>query len=67
MRGIFLVNEGRLVGYQHPESLGKGGYQPRVLPNFTVSEKAMDYTMPACPPKPEKDFRMGRINLRKKK
>ncbi|MDZ4083194.1 MAG: L,D-transpeptidase family protein [Bdellovibrionales bacterium] len=31
-RGVFLVDEGRLVGYSHPKELRKGGYTDHLLP-----------------------------------
>lgn len=33
-RGVFLVDEGRLVNYAHPRELRRGGHSDQVLPSF---------------------------------
>jgi hypothetical protein len=37
MQGVFLVDAGLLVNYQHPGSLSRGGYADITLPPFVVS------------------------------
>lgn len=37
MKGVFLVDEGRVVDYQHPKSLKVGGHADRKLPSVVIS------------------------------
>jgi len=39
MKGVFLVDEGRLVGYEHPKSLKVGGHADRQLPSIVLGEE----------------------------
>lgn len=53
MRGVFLIDEGRLVSYTHPASLGVGGYGRHSFPGFVVARDNPSYVIP----KPEKKNR----------
>jgi hypothetical protein len=39
MKGVFLVDEGQLVGYQHPTVLKIGGESDHGLPSVTISKR----------------------------
>jgi hypothetical protein len=41
-RGVFLVDEGRFIGYSHPQGLQVGGFPNKQLPAFLVTSG--DYT-----------------------
>jgi hypothetical protein len=47
-KGVFLVDEGTVVDYQHPSQLGVGGYPDRKLPNVMYSNDR-NYTVPEAP------------------
>ncbi|MFK8137122.1 MAG: L,D-transpeptidase [Bdellovibrionales bacterium] len=55
MRGVFLIDEGRLVNYRHPKALKVGGYKDQLFPSFVQVKDKQDYTIPACPKKYLKD------------
>ncbi len=44
LKGVFLVDEGRVVGYQHPKSLKVGGHADRKLPSLVLSSDT-SYTL----------------------
>jgi hypothetical protein len=44
LKGAFLVDEGRLVGYEHPKSLRVGGHADRKLPSLVLSNDT-SYTL----------------------
>jgi len=48
MKGVFLIDEGRLVGYSHPSKIKRGGYKDQMLPPYAVSQSRR-YTYPKCP------------------
>ncbi|MCB0420530.1 MAG: L,D-transpeptidase, partial [Bdellovibrionales bacterium] len=50
MRGVLLIDEGRLVGYKKPVKVGRGGYSNQLLPAFAVAPLNTNFTMPKCPP-----------------
>ena len=35
--GVFLVDEGRFIGYSHPSSLPVGGYDDHSMPNYMTA------------------------------
>lgn len=45
--GYFLVDEGTVIGYQHPPELGVGGFADRQLPSFMVTEDDSTYYAPS--------------------
>ncbi|MCB0343101.1 MAG: hypothetical protein H6626_14725 [Pseudobdellovibrionaceae bacterium] len=50
MRGVFLIDQGRLINYRHPSNLGVGGYKDQLLPSYVIAESGLDYTLPEPPP-----------------
>lgn len=46
-RGVFLVDEGTLVGYQHPSDLDVGGFSDRNMPSYMISTDQRYYVPPA--------------------
>jgi hypothetical protein len=46
--GVFLVDEGTLVDYQHPAALGRGGYSDGVMPSYMISNDP-NYVLPEAP------------------
>lgn len=52
MKGVFLIDEGRLSGYSHPAGLGIGGTPDHKLPSLVISSrtKASAVKPPAADP-----------------
>lgn len=44
-RGVFVVDEGTVVGYKHPSALYVGGYPDKGLPNVMISTDS-NYSLP---------------------
>jgi len=42
MHGVFIIDTGKLLDYQHPEVLDKGGYEDELYPDFMKSNDAID-------------------------
>ncbi len=40
MKGVLLVDEGRLEGYSHPKELGVGGFEDHKLPSIVLAPEA---------------------------
>lgn len=51
-RGYLVVDEGRLVDYQHPKELERGGYTDKALPSVAIS-KDRNVIVPGVPTKQE--------------
>ena len=49
MTGVYLVDDGLLLGYQHPSQLKVGGHRHRLLPEFVTPTEVTDFEMPRCP------------------
>ncbi|MDC0980214.1 L,D-transpeptidase [Bdellovibrionales bacterium] len=49
MRGVYLIDEGRMVGYRKPARVGRGGYSNQLLPAFAVAPISTGFSMPKCP------------------
>jgi hypothetical protein len=47
-RGVFLVDEGTVVDYQHPAGLDVGGFSDHSLPSFMISTD-QNYYVPQAP------------------
>ncbi len=45
MKGVFLIDEGRLVGYQHPSTLKIGGEKDHGLPSIAISQPSSQATL----------------------
>ncbi|MBL6990305.1 MAG: L,D-transpeptidase family protein [Bacteriovoracaceae bacterium] len=46
MRGVLLVDEGRLVGYSHPSGLKRGGLEDEPFPSFVEAPATTAYEIP---------------------
>lgn len=49
MKGVLLIDEGRLVGYKKPAKIGRGGYSNQQAPAFVIAPRSTNFTMPKCP------------------
>ena len=52
MKGVFLVDEGRILKYAHPthhEKIGRGGFRNIEFPNDFIAASNTAYSLPKCP------------------
>jgi|GEM_PF-2327608 len=52
MKGVFLIDEGRLAGYEHPRELKVGGESDHKLPSLMISKRTNVKAVKPLPPAP---------------
>lgn len=52
MKGVFLIDEGRLAGYSHPRELKVGGMADKGLPSMAISNRTNVRAVKPLPPPP---------------
>jgi uncharacterized protein YgiM (DUF1202 family) len=48
MKGVFLVDEGRIVNYEHPKGVLRGGYKNQAFPKYMLAANNTDFTLAPC-------------------
>jgi hypothetical protein len=58
MKGVFLIDEGRIAGYAHPKELKVGGQSDKSLPSMVISTRTNVRAVKPLPAPPVRDSMM---------